>query len=460
MNKPANQSARSFTTLEEDKPMYDFAAQPNSLEEFWMPFTNQRGWKKDPKMLVRAEGMYYYDQSGREIMDGAAGLWCVNAGHGVERIKEAVIEQMNTMDFAPSFRFGHPAAFRAASRVVGMMPDHISNVFFSNSGSEAVDSAFKIALAYHRARGEGTRRLLIGRERAYHGVGFGGISVGGIPYNRAAFGQLLPNVDHMKTTYNFERDGVTKGQPEKGAEMADELEDIIKMHDPSNVAALIVEPVACSTGVLPPPKGYLERLREITEKYGVLLIFDEVVTGFGRLGCASASEYFGIAPDMITSAKALTNGAMPMAATFTSKKVYDGLMQGPEETIELYHGYTYSGHPVAAAAALATMDEYQEKKIFENARAMMPKWEEALHSLIDKPHVKDIRNFGIIGGIELHPGKDGEDLGAKMFNDMWEEGLTMRPGASGCVALSPPLILNESHIDRIVDIIGNYLDRL
>lgn len=439
---------------------YDFTVMPNSMDEFWMPFTNQRGWKKEPRMMVKARGMYYTDSTGRDVLDGAGGLWCVNAGHGVQRIKDAVNAQMDVMDFCSNFRYGAPAAFRAASRTVAMMPDDITNVFFSNSGSEAVDTALKIALAYHRAKGEGSRRLFIGRERAYHGVGFGGISVGGIPYNREAFGQLLPNVDHLKTTYNFERDGITKGQPEKGAELADELEDLIYMHGPSNVAAVIVEPVACSTGVLPPPKGYLERLREITKKHGVLLIFDEVVTGFGRLGCASAAEYFGVTPDMMTCAKALTNGAMPMAATYTAKHVYDGLMQGPEEQIEMYHGYTYSGHPVAAAAAIATMDEYQEEKIFENAKAMMPKWEEAIHTLAEKPHVKDIRNLGIIAGIELHPDKHGDEQGTKMFNDMWERGLTLRPGASGCVALSPPLILNENHIDQIVTIIGDYLDSL
>ncbi len=457
MNKPA----RSISGSSEEPTMdYDFTKMPNSYDEFWMPFTNQRGWKKNPKMLVRSEGMYYYDASGREILDGAAGLWCVNAGHNIERIRKAVISQMESMDFACTFRFGHPAAFQAAARLVSMMPKNISNVFFSNSGSEAVDTALKIALAYHRAKGESSRRLFIGRERAYNGVGFGGISVGGIPYNRAAFGQLLPNVDHMRATYDFERDGITRGQPDKGAEMADDLERIIQLHDPSNVAAVIVEPVSCSTGVLPPPKGYLERLREISKKHGVLLIFDEVVTGFGRLGTATAAEFLGIEPDMITTAKAITNGAIPFAATFTSKEIFDGLMQGPEEAIEMYHGYTYSGHPVAAAAAIATMDEYQEEKIFENAQAMMPKWEEAIHSLAEKPYIKDIRNFGIIAGIEMHPGKDGEDLGTKMFNDMWEEGLTMRPGASGCVALSPPLILDENHIDRMVSIIGNYLDKL
>jgi len=445
----------------DNNAQYDFTTMPNSMDEFWMPFTNQRGWKKEPRMLVKAEGMHYTDSTGRQLLDGAAGLWCVNAGHGVQRIKDAVNAQMDVMDFACNFRYGNPAAFRAASRVVSMMPEGISNVFFSNSGSEAVDTALTIALAYHRARGEGSRRVFIGRERAYHGVGFGGISVGGIPYNREAFGQLLPNVDHMKTTYNFERDGIHKGQPEKGGvELANELEDLIYLHGASNVAALIVEPIACSTGVLPPPKGYLERLREICTEHGVLLIFDEVVTGFGRLGCASAAEYFGIVPDMITSAKALTNGAMPMAATFTAKHVYDGLMSGSEAQIELMHGYTYSGHPVAAAACIATMDEYREEKIFENAKAMAPKLEEAVHSLADKPHVKDIRNLGVIAGIELHPDKDGNEQGTKMFNDMWDKGLTLRPGASGCVALSPPLILNENHIDQMVSIIGDYLDNL
>jgi beta-alanine--pyruvate transaminase len=364
---------------------------------------------------------------------------------------------MEVLDFAPTFRYGHPTAFRAASRLVGMMPDPIGNVFFSNSGSEAVETALKIALAYHRERGEGSRRLFIGRERAYHGVGFAGISVGGIPYNRAAFGQLLPNIDHLPVARDFARNGISKGQPEHGADLADALEDLIYMHDPSNVAAVIVEPAAGSTGVLPPPQGYLERLRDITEKHGVLLIFDEVITGFGRLGTASVAEYLGIKPDMITCAKGLTNGAMPMGATFVADHIYNQFMQGEEDHIELYHGYTYSGHPLAAAAAIGTADTYQDEKIFENAAKMTPLWEEGLHSLADHPHIKDIRNFGILGGVELHPGKDGEDLAMKMFYRLWDKGLMLRPGAPHSVALSPPLILNENHIDQIVTTIGECL---
>lgn len=439
---------------------YDFTVSANSLEEFWMPFTPQRRFKDNPRIVVSADGMFYKDQEGREILDGSAGMWCVNAGHNTPRIKEAIIAQMETLDFAPSFRYGHPTAFRAASRLVAMMPAHISRVFFSNSGSEAVDTALKIALAYHRARGEGSRRLFIGRERAYHGVGFGGISVGGIPYNRAAFGQLLPNVDHLPTTQNFARNGISRGQPEHGVDLADKLEELIYMHDASNVAAVIVEPMSGSTGVLPPPKGYLERLREISEKHGVLMIMDEVITGFGRLGTATASEFLGIAPDMITTAKGMTNGAMPMAGTFVAEHVYEALMQGPEATIELYHGYTYSGHPLAAAAAIGTADTYRDEKIFENAAAMMPKWEEALHSLADKPYVKDLRNWGILAGIELHPKKGVDDHAAGLLETFWEKGLMLRPGTTNTITLAPPLILNENHIDRIFTTVGAALEAL
>ncbi len=446
--------------MTQDTPPYDFKISANSLEELWMPFTAQRRFKKNPRIVVSADGMYYKDKDGREIIDGSAGMWCVNAGHNVARIKQAISAQMEELDFAPTFRYGHPTAFRAASKLVSMMTENISRVFFSNSGSEAVDTALKIALAYHRAKGEGTRRLFIGRERAYHGVGFGGISVGGIPYNRAAFGQLLPNVDHLPTTQNWEQNGICKGQPDNGADLADKLEELIYMHDASNVAAVIVEPVSGSTGVIPPPKGYLERIREISQKHGVIMIMDEVISGFGRMGTATASEFLGIEPDMITCAKGMTNGAMPMAGTFVSEHIYDGLMQGPEEVIELYHGYTYSGHPLASAAAIATADTYLDEKIFENAAKMTPKWEEALHSLANKPHIKDLRNWGILAGIELHPKKGEADLGRKFFNDMWDKGLMLRPGATNTVTLSPPLILNENHIDQIFTIIGDYLEEI
>ena len=439
---------------------YDFTKLANSLEEFWMPFTQQRHFKKDPRIVVSAEGMYYTDQDGRQIMDGSAGMWCANAGHNVPRIKEAITAQLETLDFAPAFRYGHPTPFRAASRLVAAMPEDISNVFFSNSGSEAVDTALKIALAYHRARGEGSRRMFIGRERAYHGVGFGGISVGGIPYNRAAFGQLLPQIDHMPVAYDFERNGISRGLGEHGADIAERLEEMIYLHDPSNIAAVIVEPAAGSTGVLPPPKGYLERLREITSKYGILLIFDEVIVGFGRLGTVSAAEYTGITPDMITTAKGMTNGVIPMGGTFVTSHVYDSLMKGPEEIIELYHGYTYSGHPLAAAAAIAALEEYKEAGVFANAKKMAQPWEDALHSLADKPYIKDLRNWGILAGIELHPGKDGEDLALKMFYRLWDKGLMLRPGAPHSVALSPPLILNQSHIDEIFTKITEVLEEL
>lgn len=441
--------------------MYDFSTQANSMDEFWMPFTPQRLFKRAPRMVVSADGMFYKDQEGREIIDGAAGLWCVNAGHNRTRIKEAVKAQLEILDYAPAFNFGHPTAFKAASRLVNAMPDPISHVFFSNSGSEAVDTALKIALNYHRVRGEGTRRTLIGRERGYHGVGFGGISVGGLPYNRAAFGQLLPSIDHMPHTHSLKDMAFSVGQPAWGAHLADDLERIILLHDPMNVAAVIVEPIAGSTGVLIPPKGYLERLRAICDKYGVLLIFDEVVTAFGRLGCMSASTYFNVMPDIICTAKGLTNGTVPMGATFVGAHIYDAFMNGPEHVIEMMHGYTYSGHPLAAAAAIGTLDTYTEDKIFENAAAMAPKLEAAVHSLKNKPRVVDIRNLGILAGIQLeeYSSDDPAKWSREASYELFRRGAMVRfTGVN--LYLSPPLILNENHIDRIITMVGDVLDDL
>lgn len=436
--------------------MYDFSTDANSLDEFWMPFTPERFFKQNPRMVVSASGMYYKSDDGRDILDGAAGMWCVNAGHNPPRIVEAIKSQLDLLGYAPCFQFGHPTAFKAAEMLVDAMPDPISNVFFSNSGSEAVDTALKIALAYQRARGKGTRRVLIGRERAYHGVGFGGISVGGLPYNRAAFGQLLPFVDHLPHTHHLEHNAFKRGMPDWGAHLADYLEKIIQLHDPENVAAVIIEPVSGSTGVLPPPVGYLKRIREICDKHDVLLIFDEVVTGFGRFGEISSSNYFGVMPDIICTAKGLTNGMVPMGATFVTKAVYDAFMQGPSKTIEFMHGYTYSGHPLACAAAIATLDTYIEDGIFENAKAMAPVFENAVHSLKGVKHIVDIRNCGMVAGVQLEeyskddPGKLARDASYELFR----RGAMIRHSGTN-LYLSPPLIINESQIDEIVTLIGD-----
>lgn len=437
---------------------YDFSTAANSLDEFWMPFTPQRLFKNAPRMVVRADGMYYYDENNREILDAAAGLWCVNAGHNAAKVKEAVAAQMDLLDYGPCFQFGHPTAFKAASRVVAAMPKPFSNVFFSNSGSEAVDTALKIALAYHRVRGEGTRRVLIGRERGYNGVGFGGISVGGIPYNRAAFGALLPHVDHLPHTQNLEHTAFKRGQPDWGLHLADELERLIYLHDPSNVAAVIVEPVAGSTGVLPPPKGYLTRLSEICRKHGVLMIMDEVVTGFGRFGAISSADYFDVKPDIITMAKGLTNGTVPMGATFVTQDVYNAFMNGPEHVIELMHGYTYSGHPLAAAAVIGTMDTIQDAKIWENAARMEKPLEDAVHALRGKPRVVDIRNCGILAGIQIEEKSKDDPAGyaRECSYELFRRGVMVRYTGPN-LYLSPPLILDENHIDRIVTSVGDVI---
>ena len=436
--------------------MYDFTTSSNSLEEFWMPFTPQRFFKDHPRMVVSAKGMYYKSDDGRDILDAAAGMWCVNAGHNPPRVIEAIKSQLDLMGYAPCFQYGHPTAFKAASRLVAAMLPSISQVFFSNSGSEAVDTALKIALAYHRAKGDAGRRVLLGRERAYHGVGFGGISVGGLTYNRAAFGQLLPNVDHLPHTHNLEHNAFKRGMPEWGAHLADALENLVQFHDPQNVAAVIVEPVSGSTGVLPPPKGYLNRIREICDRHGILLIFDEVVTGFGRFGAASSSDYFGVVPDIITTAKGVTNGMIPMGATFVSQSVYDAFMKGPEKTIELMHGYTYSGHPLAAAAALATMDCYTEDGIFDNAKNMAPVLEDAVHSLKGHPRIVDIRNCGMVAGIQLEEAK-GDDpykYAREASYKLFEMGAMVRQSGPN-LYMSPPLIINREEIEKLVSMISD-----
>ncbi|BCP51617.1 aspartate aminotransferase family protein [Kaistia sp. 32K] len=433
---------------------------PNNLEAFWMPFTANRQFKQNPRMLVGAKDMHYTSADGRQILDGTAGLWCVNAGHGRPKIVEAVSKQVAELDYAPAFQMGHPKAFELAARLSAMMPSPLDHVFFTNSGSESVDTALKIALAYHRAKGNGTKFRLLGRERGYHGVGFGGISVGGISGNRKTFGTMLTGVDHIRHTHDLSRNAFTRGEPEHGVEFADDLEKVIALHDASNIAALIVEPVACSTGVLVPPKGYLKRLREICDKHDILLIFDEVITGFGRLGTPFAVDYFDVVPDLVTTAKGLTSGVVPMGAVFASKKIYDAFMNAPENTIELFHGYTYSAHPVACAASLATLDVYEEEGLLTRVSEISSYWEDALHSLKGLPNVIDIRNIGLIGAIELEPIPGSPTKRAfQAFLKAYDNNLMIRT-TGDIIALSPPLIIEKSHIDQIVETLSTVLKQI
>jgi beta-alanine--pyruvate transaminase len=394
------------------------------------------------------------------VLDGTAGLWCVNAGHGRREISEAVARQIQEMEYAPLFNMGHPVAFQFASRLSAMAPQGLKKVFFTNSGSESVDTALKIAIAYHRVRGEGARQRLIGREKGYHGVGFGGISVGGMVNNRKFFGAMLPGVDHLRHTLDLEHNAFSRGLPEWGAHLADDLQRIVELHDASTIAAVIVEPVAGSAGVILPPVGYLRRLREICDRHGILLIFDEVITGFGRLGQAFAADYFDVLPDIITTAKGLTNGSIPMGAVFVRDEIYDAFMNGPEHVIELFHGYTYSGHPVACAAGLAAMDIYEQEDLFNRAAEMAPYWEEAVHSLHGLPNVIDIRNLGLVAGIELAsregaPGARAFDAHVKCF----EKGVLVR-FTGDIIALSPPLIIEKQHIDTLFGTLGDVLRSL
>ncbi|MCH7538850.1 MAG: aspartate aminotransferase family protein [Proteobacteria bacterium] len=432
----------------------------NTLESYWMPFTANRQFKAHPRLLVEAEGMYYRSADGHKILDGTAGLWCVNAGHCRKKIVEAVQRQVARMEYATAFQMGHPGAFELAARLAAMLPGNLDHVFFTNSGSEAVDTALKIALAYHRVRGEGARQRLIGRERGYHGVGFGGISVGGIAKNRMHFGGLLTGVDHLPHTHSLEHAAFSRGQPEWGAHLADELERLVALHDASTIAAVIVEPVAGSAGVLVPPKGYLERLRESCDKYGILLIFDEVITGFGRLGISFAAERFGIVPDIITVAKGITSGTVPMGAVFVTKDIYDAFMDAPENAVELFHGYTYSGHPVACAAGLATLDVYAEEGLFQRAGELSGYWEDAVHSLKGLPHIIDLRNLGLMAGIELEPRPDKPGARAfETFLKCYEDGVLIRTTAD-IIVLSPPLIVEKAQIDQIFDTIGGALKQI
>ncbi|WP_318013803.1 omega-aminotransferase AptA [Roseateles oligotrophus] len=430
------------------------------LDAYWMPFTANRQFKQAPRMLTGADGMYFTDDKGRRVLDGIAGLWCVNAGHNRPRIVEAIQKQAAELDFAPPFQMAHPKAFELAERLVELTPAGLNKAFFTNSGSEAVETALKMAIAYHRVRGEGARTRLIGRERGYHGVNFGGISVGGMVGNRKMFGSMLAGVDHIKHTHDPARNAFSVGQPAHGAEFANDLENLIALHDASTIAAVIVEPIAGSTGVLIPPQGYLQRLREICDKHGILLIFDEVITGFGRTGNPFAAQTFGVTPDLMTVAKGLTNGCVPMGAVFAKQFIHDAFMQGPEHLIEFFHGYTYSAHPLACAAALGTLDTYAEDGLLTRATEMQGYFAEALHSLKGEPNVIDIRNLGLVGGCELAPlpGEPGK-RGFSVFLDCWEKGVLVRT-TGDTVALSPPLIIERSHIDHIIDTLRSALKRV
>ena len=432
------------------------APQPK-MDAFWMPFTANRQFKKAPRLLSKAKGMHFWTPEGRQVLDGIAGLWCVNAGHARPKIVQAIAEQAAEMDFAPPFNMGHPKAFELAERLVELTPAGLNKVFFTNSGSESVETALKMAIGYHRARGEGTRTRLIGRERGYHGVNFGGISVGGIVGNRKSFGPLLPGVDHIRHTHDLSRNAFSRGVPEHGAELADDLERLVALHDASTIAAVIVEPVAGSTGVLLPPKGYLQRLRSICDKHGILLIFDEVITGFGRLGSPFAATHFNVTPDLMTVAKGITNGCVPMGAVFVKQQIHDAFMTGPEHLIEFLHGYTYSSHPLACAAALGTLDTYADEGLLTRGATMAPVFENALHSLKGLPNVIDVRNIGLVGGIELEPvaGQPGKRA-FDVFLECWERGVLIRT-TGDTIALSPPLIVESSHIDQIVSTIADVL---
>ena len=427
------------------------------MESYWMPFTGNRYFKQNPRMISRADGMYCYTTDGKKLLDVVAGLWCCNAGHCHPKIVEAIKSQAEVLDYSMAFQLGHPKAFELANRLTDIAPTGIDYAFFVNSGSEAVDTALKMALAYHRTRGEGARTRLIGREKGYHGVGFGGISVGGLSPNRKMFGAMLPGVDHLPHTHNLEHNAYSRGLPEWGAHLADELENIIALHDASNVAAVIIEPIAGSAGVLLPPEGYLKRIREICDKHGVLLIFDEVICGFGRTGDSFGASRFGVTPDLMTTAKGLTSGTVPMGAVLASKQIYDTFMTGPESAIEFFHGYTYSGHPLAAAAGVATMDVYQGEGLFERAREMEDRFGAALHSLKGEPNVIDIRNFGLIGAVELE-GIEGQPTARAMsiFRACYDNGVIIRT-TGDTLAFSPPLIISDAEIETVVETVRTAL---
>jgi beta-alanine--pyruvate transaminase len=434
-------------------------ADTGSMDAHWMPFTANRQFKKAPRLLAKAQGMHYWTPEGRQILDGVAGLWCVNAGHARPKIVQAIQAQAAEMDFAPPFQMGHPKAFELADAVSQLTPAGLNRVFFTNSGSEAVDTALKIALAYHRTRGEASRTRLIGRERGYHGVNFGGISVGGMVGNRKMFSAMLPGVDHIRHTHDPAKNAFSRGQPQHGAELADDLERLVALHDASNIAAVIVEPVAGSTGVLVPPQGYLQRLRDICNKHGILLIFDEVITGFGRTGQPFAAQTFGVTPDLMCVAKGISNGSVPMGAVIARQGIHDAFMNGPEHVIELFHGYTYSAHPLACAAGLGTLATYADEQLLTRASRLQDTFADAVHGLRELPNVIDIRNIGLVGGIELAPiaGEPGKRA-FNVFLDCWDQGVLIRT-TGDTIALSPPLIIEPEHIEQIVSTVAGAIRR-
>jgi beta-alanine--pyruvate transaminase len=439
----------------------DLSTAPPSLDEQWMPFTANRAFKRAPRLLVAARDMHYIAADGRRVLDGTAGLWCVNAGHAREPIVRAIAEQTATLDYAPGFQMGHPLAFAAARRVAALTPPHLDRIFFTNSGSESVDTALKIALAYWQARREPERIWFVGRERGYHGVGFGGTSVGGIAPNRRQFaGQLLPHVEHLPHTHDLAHNAFSRGQPAWGAHLAEALDAIVATHGAHTIAAVIVEPMAGSTGVLIPPVGYLERLRDLCNQHGILLIFDEVITGFGRLGAPFAAQHFGVTPDMIAMAKGITNAAVPMGAVAVHRRIHDAVVEAAESGIELFHGYTYSGHPLACAAALATLDLYEQEGLFARAAELAPYWADAVHRLDGEPHVIDVRDIGLVGAVELRP-RDGQPGGRAfdVFRDCFEHGVLVRM-AGDTIALSPPLIVSTEQVDEIVEAMAGALRRV
>ena len=430
---------------------------PNSLDAFWMPFTPNKAFKADPRMIMRAEGMHYYTPDGRAVLDGTSGLWCCAAGHGRKPIVEAIQRAAAELDYATTFNLGHPSAFEFANRLGAILPDQLDRIFFTNSGSESADTALKIALAYQKARGKAGKYRLIGRERGYHGTNFGGISVGGIVRNRMTYGPMVAGVDHLPHTLDIQRNAFSRGEPEFGVEFADALERIVQLHDASTIAAVMVEPVAGSTGVIMPPKNYLKRLRELCTKHDILLIFDEVITGFGRLGAPFAAQYFDVKPDIITMAKAITNAAVPMGAVACSREIYDTILANADTPIELFHGYTTSGHPLACAAGIATLDVYRDERLFERAAELAPYWEDAMHGLRDAPHVIDIRNLGLIGGIELEPRPGAPTARAlEVFRKCFDAGVLVRV-TGDIIAFSPPLIIEKAQIDQIADTVRTAL---
>lgn len=436
---------------------------PSNLDSYWMPFTANRQFKANPRLVTGADGMHFKLADGRELLDGIAGLWCCNAGHNRPKIVEAIKKQVSELDYSPAFQMGHPKQFELADRLAKLMPGNLNKIFFTNSGSESVETALKMAIAYHRANGEGQRTRLIGREKGYHGVNFGGTAVGGMSANRKMFGNLVVGVDHLRHTHGIEENRFSKGQPEHGVEYAEDLIRLIELHDASTIAAVIVEPLAGSAGVILPPKGYLERLRQICTEHGILLIFDEVITGFGRLGQPFAVNYFDVEPDLVTTAKGLANGVIPMGAVFAQDKIYDMFMQGPENMVEFFHGYTFSGNPMACAAALGTLDTYEEECLLTRAQLgseMGNYWQQAVHSLRDLPNVIDLRNIGFIAGIELKS-RDGKP-GARAFDAFlkaYDAGLLIRT-TGDTIALSPPLIIEKSHIDFAFETIATLLKDL